>query len=285
MHIYKFNKAIFIIALFLLTSCQTARQEQWIPLLDSNLSQWEIWMGVPHTSVIGLPSGTFQTHNVSVHGDTKHALGLNNDVKEVFKVTYENDQPVLHISGEIYGGLTTLSKYQNYHLSLMVKWGEQKWAPRLTKKRDSGVLFHCRGPHGAFWKTWKACQELQIQEKDFGDFIPLAGPTAKVLMRDKTGERKYAPDGKFYRKVSNYTHASIEPDLPHGEWNKVELFVFKDRAIFIVNDTVVMKISESKDKDGKVLDSGQIQLQSEGAEVFFKEVKIRSIKSLPKSLE
>lgn len=255
--------------------------DNWQYLLDDNLSHWEKWMGVPHVSVTGLPNGTFQSENLNVHGNPSNAMGLDSDIKNVFSTFKQDGQTVLHISGEIYGGLTTLAKFENYHLSLQVKWGDKKWAPRLNAKRDSGLLFHCEGPHGAFWKAWKACQELQIQETDFGDYIPLAGPSGKVRMAKLKGKFKYDPNGKYDRVATGYTHASAEPDFANGEWNTVELFAFKDKAIFIVNNTVVMVLDESRDKDGKSLTLGQIQVQSEGAEVFYRDMKIRSIKQLP----
>ena len=36
---------------------------EWRSLLDEELSDWEIWMGVPHVSVSGLPEGTPRSTN------------------------------------------------------------------------------------------------------------------------------------------------------------------------------------------------------------------------------
>lgn len=281
-----------IISALVLSSCanMSAKKsinlsEQWQPLLDEKMSHWEVWMGIPHSSVQGLPNQTFQADNLNVHGDPVNAMGLNNDVKNVFSMIEQDGKPVLHITGEVYGGLTSKSEFENYHLSLQVKWGDKKWAPRLNNKRDSGLLFHCKGPHGAFWKVWKACQELQIQETDFGDYIPLAGPSGKIRTLAPQGELKYHPQGKHLELVKGYSHASIEPDLPHGEWNTVELYVLNDNAVFVVNSKVVMVIQESKDKNGVALTSGQLQLQSEGAELFYRDVKIKAISQLPDTIK
>ncbi|MGJ8693735.1 MAG: 3-keto-disaccharide hydrolase [Thalassotalea sp.] len=279
-------------ALFIVACSQTANKqstseqsasEPWQYLLDSQLSQWEKWNGVPHTSVKDLPEGTFTADNLNVGGDPSNAMGLNNDIKNVFSMTEENGEPVLHISGEIYGGLTSKAEFENYHLSLEVKWGEKKWAPRLKAKRDSGLLYHCKGPHGAFWKVWKACQELQIQESDFGDYIPLAGPSGKIRSNSLEGKFAYDPKGEHLRFIDGYADAYIEPDRPHGQWNTVELLVLNDDAIFVVNGQVVMVVEESRDKAGKPLTSGQIQLQSEGAELFYKNVKVKAITSFPEN--
>ncbi|AWB69065.1 DUF1080 domain-containing protein [Saccharobesus litoralis] len=251
--------------------------------MPGNLDQWQIWMGVPHSSVKGLPKGTYTATNLNQHGDPSLAMGLNNDVKNVFQVDHSKAQPELKISGEIYGGLTTLASYQNYHLTMQIKWGDKKWAPRLNAKRDSGVLFHCYGEHGAFWRVWKACQELQVQESDFGDYIPLAGPTATIKTNTLEGHYLYQPEGKHNRLVKGYSHAYLEPDAPHGEWNQVDLYALNDKAVFVINGQVVMAIENSLDKKGQPLTSGQLQIQSEGAEVYYRAIKIRALDKMPSS--
>lgn len=281
-------RASFISLCCLLSACANVTEKNsqvvnggWQLLLDESMSQWEVWMGIPHDSVEGLPADTITADNLNVHGKPKEAMGLNNDVKNVFSMIEQDGQQVLYITGEIYGGLTTKVEFEDYHLSLQVKWGDKKWAPRLNAKRDSGLLFHCKGDHGAFWKVWKACQELQIQEKDFGDYIPLAGPRGKIRTSTQDGELKYDPEGKFLKEVQGYSHAHSEPDFANGEWNTVELYAVGDNAIFVINGVVVMVIEQSTDKSGKPLTSGQVQLQSEGAELFYREVKIRNIARFP----
>jgi hypothetical protein len=289
---FKIKCLYAVLFLLLTTSCahikesvQNNKVEPWQYLLDSQLSQWEIWMGVPHKSVKGLPVGTFVSDNLNVDGDTKDAMGLNKDVKNVFSMTSENGEPVLHISGEIYGGLTTLASFENYHLSLQVKWGDKKWAPRLKAKRDSGLLFHCQGDHGAFWKVWKACHELQIQETDFGDYIPLAGPSAMIRgsVPENGKKLKYNPTEQLHL-ANGYVDAYIEPDYSNGQWNTVELYALADDAVFVVNGKVVMVIEQSKNQAGNMLGKGQLQLQSEGAELFYKDIKIKSITALPETV-
>ncbi|ABG39339.1 protein of unknown function DUF1080 [Paraglaciecola sp. T6c] len=276
-----------VCSVLLLSACsptdnttKQAPESQWRYLLDSELSQWNAWMGVPHSSVKGLPEGTHQADNLNVNGDPSDAMGLNADVKSVFSVSQEQ-QPVLHVSGEIYGGLTSKLNFENYHLSLQVKWGDKKWAPRLEAKRDSGLLFHCQGEHGAFWKVWKACQELQIQESDFGDYIPLAGPGGTIRSTYKDGQQFYDPNSQERNQVGGYSHAYLEPDYQHGNWNTVELYALADSAVFVVNGEVVMVVTDSINEQGEPLTSGQLQLQSEGAEVFFRDVKIRPIQAFP----
>tara|TARA_E500000178_G_scaffold78850_1_gene77026 strand:- start:6123 stop:7004 length:882 start_codon:yes stop_codon:yes gene_type:complete len=249
-------------------------------LLDTTLSNFEIWMGIPHASTEGLPPGTFQSTNVT----QGIPMGLNADVKNVFQLIEENDELVLHISGEIYGGLTTIKSYQNYHLTLQFRWGEKKWPPRRYALRDSGLLYHCHGPHGAFWNVWKASLEFQVQETDLGDFIPLAGTKASIRHTHLEGIKRARFDPDSTQRTNGYISAWPEPDAPHGKWNQLDLYTWGDFSAHIVNGEVVMVVEKAKNKAGAPLTSGQIQLQSEAAECYYKNIEINPITQLPDSV-
>lgn len=249
-------------------------------LLDTTLSNFEIWMGIPHASTEGLPPGTFQSTNVT----QGIPMGLNADVKNVFQLIEENDELVLHISGEIYGGLTTIKSYQNYHLTLQFRWGEKKWPPRRYALRDSGLLYHCHGPHGAFWNVWKASLEFQVQESDLGDFIPLAGTKASIRHTHLEGIKRARFDPDSTQRTNGYISAWPEPDAPHGKWNQLDLYTWGDFSAHIVNGEVVMVVEKAKNKAGAPLTSGQIQLQSEAAECYYKNIEINPITQLPDSV-
>ncbi|NMH87373.1 3-keto-disaccharide hydrolase [Flavivirga algicola] len=262
-----------------------------IKLFDANLSHFEKWNGVPHATVEGLPAGTYQSDNV--HNGIP--LGLNNDIKNVFSIIAENETPILKITGEIYGGLTTKSSYENYHLSVMFKWGDKKWAPRLESKRDSGILYHCYGEHGRFWKTWKTSMEYQVQETDMGDFITISGNTTtpkvsgpQVEIRGKQGEKRgmYNPNSDTYLDKIGYINAYKEPDAPHGEWNHLEIYVVGNDAVHLVNNEIVMVVENAiNPESGKPLTKGQIQIQSEAAECYYKELTLTGIKKFPKFIK
>ena len=75
--------------------------------------------------------------------------------------------------GRVWGALTTMESFENYRLRLEFKWGEKKWPPRESAKRDSGVLYHAVGPHGATYGAWMRSFESQVQEGDInGRTIP-----------------------------------------------------------------------------------------------------------------
>lgn len=249
----------------LLLGVQSNAQE-WTSLIDENLSQWELWMGVPHVTT-GLPGAT------STNGISGTPLGLENDPLNVFSVINDGDELQLKITGEVYGGLTTLEEYSDYHLSMEFKWGEDKFEPRLDAKRDSGVLYHCQGEHGSFWNVWKSCLELQVQETDCGDFYGLSGGGAEI----QSNGGVFSPGGAL---ASGHIDKSEDFENAHGEWNTIEVITVGDKSMHFVNGNLVNAL-ENTTYNGAVLNNGQIQIQSEGAEIYYRDIKIKSVTSFP----
>lgn len=256
--------------------------EKWVDLLDPSLSNWDVFMGVPHYSVAieGYEKGD---------GMKGTPIGLNKDPLQVFSIEMEGKTPVLHVSGEIYGGLSTKKSYENYHLSLQYKFGEKKYEPRLQRKRDSGLLYHCQEPHGQFWNVWMRSQELQIQETDVGDFYALAGVSMDIRATQRTENDKkfwfYDPQGEK-RTFTSRCRRAINHENPHGEWTTVELICLGTTAYHIVNGNVVMMLENSQqyvDGNPISLSKGKLQLQSEAAEIYYKDIKIRPINRIPKT--
>ncbi|MFY0607574.1 MAG: DUF1080 domain-containing protein [Cyclobacteriaceae bacterium] len=275
--------------LSLLTAYTQELTKAWQPLLTKDLNLWEVWMGVPHISVDleGVEK------SADVHVGTP--LGLNNDPKKVFSIIEEDGELLLAITGEIYGGLTTLDTYENYHFKTYFKWGDKKWAPRANAIRDNGILYHCRGDHGAFWNVWKSSLEYQVQEDDMGDFISIANSYADCLAEETTnasGKQAYQfnPDGKWYTfhwPTNGYGLCSKpgSNEKPNGEWNLLEIIAIGDRSVHLVNGQLVNVVRDAKtiiEGEPVALSSGQIQIQSEGAECYYKGMEIRSMKRFPK---
>jgi hypothetical protein len=257
-------------------------EEGWRSLLDPELSQWEAYLSYAHPSleVNGPPLGA--------DGNPMEPLGLGNDPRGVFTMLEEDGEPVLRISGEIYGAISTLEEFEHYHLTLQVKWGEKKWPPRLEEPKDTGLLYHSIGEYGVdYWLSWKLSQELQIMEDAMGDYWTIAG--AKVDIRcalTEVGVYRYNPAAPLVsdRGLGDYCQRSANHERPDGEWNTVELMTFGGRSVHIVNGHVVMALEGSRYFDGEAwrpLTRGALQIQSEAAEVFFKDIRIRSIEAMP----
>jgi hypothetical protein len=266
----------------------------WRSLLDEKLSGWEIWMGVPHTSVQGLPEGTPKSFN----GRTGVPMGLGNDPNHVFTVRLAAGEPVLVITGEIWGGLTTRESFSNYHLRADIKWGERRWEPRLVLPRNSGILYHCTGPHGAFWNTWKRCLEFEVMEDAMGDLNPLGGTRAEVAITRVRKLWTYDPMGTVTAVGAGVkesggnraAHLLGNFEKPSGEWNTLELYTIGRTAVHVVNAKVVNVIHRTGVLEGSPpvespLEGGQLQLQSEGAEVYFRRIQIRPITEFPAEIK
>jgi hypothetical protein len=168
------------------------------------------------------------------------------DPKGVFKV----EDGVLHVSGEEFGCLTTEKAYADYRLKLEVKWGTKKWPPRDKPgtPRDSGILLHCVGPE----KVWMKSIECQIQEHDFGDFYMVGGTS--IVVNGKTEK------GRVVK--------TRDAEKPNGEWNVVEVVCDGDKITNIVNGVVVNEATGASETRGRIL------LQSEGAELFYRNIEL-----------
>ena len=73
-------------------------------------------------------------------------------------------------------------------------------------------------------------------------------------------------------------------ERPRGEWNTLELYCLGQRSVHVVNGRVVMRLSgirQPTPQGERPLTSGHIQLQSEGGEVFFRDLEIRRIEEMP----
>lgn len=264
---------------------------EWTNLLDEDLSLWDKYMGVPHKSV-SLPFEFPKSDDVR----KGKPLGLNNDPLNVFSVKKDkNEEPILTITGEIYGGLTTKKMYQNYHFKCQFKWGEKKWEPRLDVQRDNGLLFHATGGHAAFWHVWMRSLECQVQERDFGDFFPLSGTIADITVANVPDGNGFIYDPKGVkvpasftgRHIGGHVRPSKDMEKPHGEWNTIEIYTVGDKAVFVVNGEVVNVLSNTRYLEGNLeipIRGGFFQIQSEGAEAYYKSMQIRGINKFPQEI-
>lgn len=266
-----------IVVLLILVSCSSASEEKWEVLFDgSSLKDWDTYLGAPRNQ-----------------GDTTKykPLGLNVDTS-VFKIVNHEGENVLRVSGEIWGGISTKREFENYHLQLQFKWGELKWYPREmdSDRRDSGLLYHGVGEHGAGDGFWLRSQEFQIQEGDCGDYWGVAGAGFDIkATMNADSIFQYDPQGSLLTFIENSEtgrHCKKYPDTekPSGEWNTVDLYCYQGTSVHVMNGVVVMILENSSQSDHgnkTALTKGKIQLQSESAEVFYRNIKIRSIESIP----
>ena len=180
-------------------------------------------------------------------------IGSNTDPNNNFKIA--NDE--LFVSGKDLGYAITKNGYKNFHFKVDFKWGKKRWPPRENNKRDAGICYNI--PMNEPDSIWPQSIECQIQEGDTGDFWLLGFSTIKVkgvqnVPANHTQMIKYADNEK-----------------PSGEWNTVEVISYNGKCVHIVNGVIVNVGEDASIKSGRLL------LQSEYAEVYYRNVKIREL--------
>lgn len=288
------NKFVLLLVL-LFVSCSQVKNKQkvvqtkeqnWEELIDGSLSKWDNYLSYQHQP------GYNGTQPKNKQGELIDPIGFNNPFYNVFSTFQEEDDIIIRVSGEYYGCLITKNDYKNYHFQLKYKWGEKTWAYRKNLLKDSGILYHSVGPNGAeYWRSWMLSQEFQIMEGHTGDYWSQA--TSAIDIRAYKPESNLDPlahKSQDYIPISmdspfkNYCLRSGNYERAYDEWNTLDLYCLEGKSLHVVNGEVVMILKNSRftDKNGNIvpLIQGKIQLQSEGAELFFKDIKIRKIDSL-----
>ncbi len=161
---------------------------------------------------------------------------------------------VLICKGKPFGYLLTEKDYSNY--KLVVEW---RWPDVKTKdRRNSGVFVHVAGSD----KIWPSGVEAQLFSGSAGD-IWLVDFKLQV---DK--ERQDKKTARHYFRMDK--DKAVEK--PIGQWNKYEI-TCKDGTIeLVVNGQKCNKGAHAERTKGKIL------LQSEGAEIHFRNVKLTPLK-------
>ena len=276
-----------LLILAALTSCnKPATEENWTKLLDKDLSQWDRYLSYAFTNDY---NGEIPKDEA---GNDIQPIGLNPEGYNVFTVISEDNEPVLKVSGEIYGCVVTKQEYENFHFRLKLKWGDKKYPPREKLLKDSGIMYHSIGKLGTdYWRTWMLSQEFQIMEGHMGDFWSqqTSAIDARAYMPEYIMNPVAGADQPFLalgtgEDIDGFCLRSNNYENPPGEWNTLELICFGDKSIHIVNGHVVMVLRNSRYiKNGETLPltKGKIQLQSEATEVYYKDIEIREIDKLP----
>jgi hypothetical protein len=198
------------------------------------------------------------------------STGLNSDPEHVFQV----ENGVIHVSGKDMGYMITKKEFQNFYLRAEFRWGEGTYGNREGKARDSGILYNVQGEQ----KVWPRSIEFQITEGGTGDFWMTDG--AALTGKDKTRVTGLA--GKATKidrfgkgpseNVVGFRDPAGEVERPHGEWNVLELVTQGKDVKQYVNGKLVNEGTDPFPTSGKIL------FQSEGAEVYFRDIKLYPLK-------
>jgi hypothetical protein len=255
----------------------TGKKDHWKQLFNGkDLTGWDTYIG-PDLDDKGKP----------INGNP---IGLNNDPRHVFTIVKDNGENIIRISGENWGAISTKKEYENYHLQLQFKWGALLWGQKKGKKKDSGLLYHSVGKYGADYGAWMRSQEFQIEEGNCGDYWGVAGGMADIpVIKKSETDYVYNPQGTLLTfsqgsKQGRHCTKNGDAENPTGQWNTVDLYCHGDTSIHVVNGKVMMVLYHNRQLENgqeSPLIKGKIQIQSEGAEVYYKQIKIEPINKLP----
>jgi hypothetical protein len=161
--------------------------------------------------------------------------------------TWSVKDGVIICTGRPNGYFYTDKGYKNY--VIRYDW-RYKRPEGLKEDKDfngnSGLLVHITGEH----KVWPKCVEVQGLNKDHGHIFAIAGAKGTYSV-DKDAQKK-----------------AIKPV---GEWNTTEVISKDGELTAKVNGT---EVSKGKGE----LTEGPIGLQSEGAEIHFRNIRIKEMK-------
>jgi len=274
------NSLIKVVLLLLLcSSCinRSSENSRWQSLFNGeDLTGWDTYLGPKYDTIL--------------HKWDTIPGGLNTDPLKVFDVTYVDGGKAMRISGEQFGGISTTREFENFHLQLQFKWGKLQWPPNKKGKKDSGLMYYAVGPQGADGGFWLRSHEFQIEEGDCGDYWACAGAVFDVrAKKENDSTYVYNKDGDFYSfstisSNGRYCQKFPDSEKPTGEWNTIDLYCYGGTSVHIVNGVVNMILQNSRQLDGNKeipLTKGKIQIESEGAEVFYRNIKICSIDKIP----
>jgi hypothetical protein len=161
---------------------------------------------------------------------------------------------IIVCEGSVNGYLITEKEYGDYVLK--VQW---RWGPKGPAKgnRNSGVFVHVSGPD----KIWPKAIEAQLMADHAGDFW-LVGDF-QLQVDPKRQDPKIARH--YFRSKDG-----VEKEI--GDWNQYEITCKGDTIKLVINGHVVNTGKNAEASKGKIL------LQSEGAEIHFRNVELTPLK-------
>ena len=269
----------------------TAPGDRPVDLLSDGLPLWFRWIGVPYPGLEGVPEG-------APIGDGMAGVPLGVDgYADVFTLIREGGEPVLRVSGKLYGALTSKTRYGNYHLRFQYRWGEATYPPRQPDQpRDSGVLVHLTGGlEDAHWSVFLMGLESQVSEGRTGDLLFMSNKDDRVQpeVEARTADGVQWNPKAAWRQIGGagadpiFKHSGAH-EAPHGQWTTVDLYTAGDEGVSAVNGHVVMAWRRARVRlaDGTVrpLVEGRVQIQSEGADVSYRRAMLTPIAAIPAGL-
>jgi hypothetical protein len=248
-----------------------------------SLSGWTPWLGYAD------PAITYHAPS-----DTK-PIGTSRGTEDDFAVRRIDGEPAIWVKGQTWGSLVHSADLSNYHLRLQYRWGERTWAPREKLPPNNGLLYHTHGAAGEVFGTWRPSMEFEIMKGSTGMIVMVGSKTrARTDVSFDSSliapHLRYRAGGRTIDMINGTAtwnvEAASDAERPAGEWNTLDLYVLGDRAVHVVNGVPVAELRDiatiGPDGSRRPLTHGSIQLQSEGAETWFRNIIVEPIRALPR---
>jgi hypothetical protein len=255
---------------------------EWTKLFNGkDLSGWDTYLGPRMDAKQQKIPGT--------------VIGLNKDPDRVFTVAQVDGSPAIRISGVIGGGISTVDSFENYHLRMQMKWGPGN--PWNRERADSGVLYHAGGEHGLDGDFWMRSLEYQVMPGMTADLITILGCVADVPSSPSADGKSFVYDPRG--QMRTFSREKAVPNSggrvarlpsyknPETDWVTLEIYTVGQTAVHLVDGQVVLAVYNTRLHENgatRPLTSGKIQIQSEGSEVYYRNLELRKITALPAAL-
>jgi hypothetical protein len=195
------------------------------------------------TMIVAVSAFVLNQNYVVNAAEKKDGFDALDDFEKDFKVAFGDAKSwsvkdgEFQCTGKPNGYICTTKSYSNYVLTLEFRYPE--------KPSNTGVLNYIAGEH----KIWPACVEVQGHYSRLGQIFAMGGATGP----------KNNGDAEARKKATK----------PFDQWNKFEI-TSKDGVISAkLNDVFIGESGPYK------VHEGPIGLQSEGAPVFFRNIRIK----------
>jgi hypothetical protein len=192
----------------------------------------------------------------------------------VAAATWSVADGVIKCTGKPNGYIHTAGRYQNYRLTVEWRWvgPAPVNAQGQRRNRNSGVMVHMQGQND----IWPKSLECQLMETNAGDFFVIGGVETTELLaaRAKALAAAGADEKAQKAAAANRRVAKQKPsaEKPTGEWNTYTIVCAGDTVSVSVNGVPLNRVT------GVTVREGHICLQSEGAAIEFRNVKIEPLK-------
>jgi hypothetical protein len=161
------------------------------------------------------------------------------------------------------GDIVTNDEFENFDLKL-------DW--KISEDGNSGIMFYVREDTSKYQYPWNTGPEMQIADNE----------------KNEDGKVYKSRAGDLYELFATSSQQFVKPA---GQWNHVEIISDKGKLDFYMNDQHVLdtniwddawkkNIANTKFKDMPgfgTFKKGKIALQDHGADVWFKNIKIKNL--------